>query len=343
MPPKTKTKAKVGSKTKKAGEVSKSEKLTLPMALKKCFSGKKVPEEMMPEFEKVLANRRVDLFPSNFGLNKAGKPMGGFYTFVNDPVYQQRFFSAMARFFFPVESPSIIGDLFPSSCYVTLTYLVDTKGEIVPETMPLVGPFKTSTARDIKYNPERIRTIKTCLKNGVIARVALKVIEVSPSGEFVSAHSLALVLHPMETKKKEKWMQVTVLDPAASKVLAKSLNIINTISKQLGGQPKLYVPGMTCRTSFQGESDLCATWTMFLILTSMVNPAPWWPEIEKYLLDLPEEEAHRLVYQFAWWFIRVFGSVVYEEDGGDGVTRTYREIIDSFRVDKKLKLPEVKW
>lgn len=325
---------------------AKTKKIELGPLMKKCFGSTKIPDDLKPDLEEVLKNKRVDLFPSNYGLGVNGTPIGGFYTFVNDPKAQQRFFRSVAHVFSPMEIPVIVGDLFPDSCFVDLTYLRSVDGKVLPPATRITGRGKISTEREMENNEKNIDIVKRCLAKGTIARVALKIVEVDSEGNLLTGHAIGLVFHPTSTlvgkakKIKKGEVEVTVLDPSDAKSLEKSLGVIKHISDNLGKGVKIYPPTYTCRSSFQGNTDLCATWALFLLLTHIVNPPSWWPRIEADLLSRSNEETDRLIYQFAWWFRKVFGTIIYE---GDGTNRTYEEVIDNLSGGADMRLPKVSW
>lgn len=313
--------------------------------LKKCF-GKltKEIEEYAPDFQRVLSLKRVELFSPEFGLSLYGKPSGGFYSFVNDPKKQQLFFSAMANIFFQEHSSLLIKDLFPDSCFVVLSFIRSPEGDLLPENIRIAEREPTFGMKIKEDNSIQYKKLKACLEKGEIARIGINITTVLEN-KVVSSHAMNIVVQP----ETEKTILITMLDPANLDSFKINLKIGEEIAQQVKRKPNIYVPTYgVCRSSFQGNTDLCATWSMFLLLTHLVNPPAWWPRIERELLKMPENEANKMIFQFAWWFRKTFGNVVYEAPGRG--KKTYAEIIDQGKLFRSkleplkiFKVPEIEW
>ena len=315
--------------------MSKKEK-DLKSLVKKCI-GTEPPSWLLPDFQRVWVTRRVDLFPPDYGLSKRGKPDGGFYTLVNDPKLAQKFFTAVSKIFYPMEAPSIIADLFPKECYAQLSFLTDENWVPLEDQtrIKLTGPSKIYVNEYLMRNEYSWKDLKGCHSKKGITRVGINLLRMDSSGTYVSGHSLSLIFAP------GKKVMVTVIDPGSLETKKGTKVIIKRIAEELKidkYEMRDSSVEKSCKRSFQGQAELCATWSLFLIMTEMINPPSWWPRIEKEILEMSEEESGRLIYQFAWWFIQVFGDVVYE---GSLEKKTYEEIIKTTQVTRPIRVPPV--
>jgi hypothetical protein len=326
----------------------KEKKIDFHALLKSCFGNiTKELEALEPDFRRVLSLKRVDLFPPDFGLSSTGKPTGGFYTFTNDPKKQQAFFSAMGHIFYQEQVSLIVKDFFPDACFVVLSFIRSPEGDILPENTRVAGMDIGHGIKLKEDNANQYKKLNGCLDREEIARVGINITTVS-GGKVVGAHAMNMAIQPL-VKGKEKTMLLTMLDPANLDLFKINLRVGEEIAHHLHRKPEVYIPTYgACRSSFQGNTDLCATWSMFLLLTHLVNPPSWWPRIENELLELSENEANKMIFQFAWWFRKVLGNVVYEVPGEK--RRTYGEIIDGGRLFRSklvplraMRVPNVEW
>lgn len=307
--------------------------------IKKCM-GRNPPSYLLPEFQRIIEIRRVELFPPSYGLSKRGTPDGGFYTFVNDPDNIQKFLTATHKIFFPLETPSIIGDLFPQSCYSQLAFLTDATWGLLPtqDLTKLSPPSKKVIGGYITGNTSSWRDLKKCYTKKGVTRVGVNLLSVDSSGNYIKGRSFSLVFSP-GTKP-----EVVVIDPDSSGNVAYD-KVIESVSRNLGiGEYHLGKPShqKVCKKIFKGQEELCSTWNMFLILTEMMNPPKWWPRIEDEFSNMTEGEMVRTLYQFAWWFIKMFGDVIYQNQGASKEI-TYEQMIRLTQVQRHTNLPKVEW
>lgn len=305
--------------------------------IKRCL-GMEPPSYLVPELERIVKIRRVELFPPNYGLSRRGTPDGGFYTFVNDRTQIQKFMAATHKIFFPLETPSIIGELFPKDCYAQLSFLTDESWTLLPvqELSRLTPSSKKTIGGYIFSNGSSWSDLQGCYSPRSNTRVGVNLFSIDSSGNFIRGRSFSLVISP--GKKPE----ITIIDPDSSKGVNYH-KIIDAITQRVGikdyreGEP---IHQRVCKKLFRGQEALCSTWSMFLILTEIMNPPSWWPRIEEEFSNMEAEDLVKILYQFAWWFIKMFGDVIYQESEGREIT--YIQLIKLFRVEKPVDLPEVK-
>lgn len=314
-------------------------KASLTDRVKDCLKDENIPSSFLPELETILSNKRIDLVPVGFGLGPKGKPDGNFYSFVHDPMAVQKFVQVTSEIFFIQESEKIVTTLFPKSCYVMLTLAMDSKGG-PPPAIPIIGPFAATFQEELSLNQGNLQRMKKCLKQNRTVTAGIHVAVIDPGGYVTHPHSFTLVVTP--GKKK---VIATIIDSAEKRGIEANLAteaVKRALSESLTEKVEIFVPPYVCKRSLQGRTEMCAVWTIFLTMASLINPPEWWPEIEKYYLDLPENETNKLVLQFCWWFMEMFGDNVYSFPGGKGLVK-YRDLVAKTQLRRPILIPKVEW
>ena len=306
--------------------------------LKRCLGDRVLPPGLLNEIKASIKNHRIDLIDPNFGLGPKGKPDGSFYTFAHDPKAIQRFVQAASHIIFPLDSQRVIGQIFPHSCYLQLSLLRDSKGNALSLDRKLAGDYAPGLAEKLKKNSRAFEKIKGCLSKNQIVRVGVVITTLDYDGYVVGGHSIGIVIQPSEDDGSRAL--VTMLDPAAPAELNSNSDTIKSIGKYIGAEVDIFIPTFACKRSFQGQTELCSVWSLFLLLTHLINPPEWWAGIEKYYLDLPENETNKLIYQFSWWFQITFGDLRWAGVKGP---ITYRELIRVASLPRPIVIPKAEW
>jgi hypothetical protein len=296
---------------------TKKDLVDISILWEKCFQKKSMPKDMIPDLTKLVENKRVDLFPENFGLNSKGIPEGGFWTFVHDEVFQQKFFELASRMF-EVDLDFVFQKFLQGSCHTHLYFFEEL------ETHKILNV-------DNKSFRESVETIRRCLENKEVVRISVIKYFLTQNNKINSSHAFSLVIRPGKKGKAE----LTVLDPSLKK--SDIYTFFETFFSSLGVPVKLVIPAYACPVSLQGDTDICAIWSLYMILTHLVNPVSWWPRIEEYLLNLSSKERERLILQFSWWFYKNFMDVPFDKKS------TYAEILKGMLMRNVTKRRIPKW
>lgn len=307
--------------------------------VKGCLKDENIPKEFIPELETIILNKRVDLVPQDFGLGPKGKPDGHFYTFVHDPVAIQKFTQVMSEIFFLEESERIIRALFPKTCYVMLTLAMSSNGG-PPPAIPITGPYASRFLEEMGLNQGNMQKMKKCLKENKTVTAGIYIAVIDPSGYVTHPHAFTLVVSPGRGKAV-----ATIIDSAEKKGVAPSLAteaVKRALEESLEGKIEVFRPDFVCKRSLQGRTETCAVWTMFLTMSSLMNPPEWWPAIEKYYLELPENETNKLILQFCWWFLQSFGKLIYHFPDGKTMV-SYEDLVAKTQLRKPIVVPRAEW
>lgn len=314
---------------------------------------KMIREKYMPVAEMSLKQP----FPKNFGLDSKGKPDATLSSFLKSKKQKQELFTRMTRFFADPKLVGHVLDTLVGekiSCSATLYLVTHTHREVTE--MDLVyenellenervfhftdgflidssiyeGTKLTETVVKglSKLNGEFSKALKKCRKDGysyINVSIAYFVRRIAGLEDLVSGWRSGLVSHatrvlidlrttPIMLRLMESSMGSGDEYEEWQSFLKEDLEVI--LSSALGEEARFSQDFDTC-TSLQGESGLCATWSVYLLLLTLLNPDV--KSVRKVLSRYTQRDRDRLILRFGYFMKKYVKDIKGVSGRGDRV------------------------
>jgi len=276
-------------------------------------------------------------FPVNFGLGQNGKPNKAFREFLDDDATKHKLFEEMTMVFGnPAIINRVLDDVVGKNkvCSQLLILVTHTpkevkklhlpyekelllrKGKLEPHTRlfyftsQFLGPktYKGTTLddRDLlgEFNNAGKKFpsfIKGCKQPYISVSVAYYARRIPPLDELFAWPQKGLIGHATRVLINTRTTPATLTLVESSSgtkwwedVLKKDLSII--ISNALGREAQF--EDESCDTVLQGNSQLCATWSIYLLLLNLLNPKA---NVTDTLSKYAQKDRDRLILRFGYF------------------------------------------